>query len=169
MRIATRCRHAGDRKSPLQMTAMIDIVFLLLVFFILTFRVVAPEGDLSLALPDSDASVVPTLENARRDLEIRVVADADSDLGGIYLDRRALEPAAGVSLVETLHQQVRALVESPQESGTQFSATLRCDPSLKYRYLMDAITAVSGYRDGTGPDARIVPLVDSVQFRRPSG
>ena len=36
-------RHVG--KARLLMTPMIDVVFLLLIFFIMTFKIVAPEGD----------------------------------------------------------------------------------------------------------------------------
>ena len=45
-------RHGRSRQNlSLQLTSMIDVVFLLLVFFILTFKVVAPEGNFSLAMP----------------------------------------------------------------------------------------------------------------------
>ena len=53
-------------KIELQMTPMIDIVFLLLIFFVMTFKIVAAEGDFNikmpLARPDSgtpDESLLP--------------------------------------------------------------------------------------------------------------
>ena len=40
-----------NEKIELQMTPMIDIVFQLLVFFIMTFNVVAQEGDFNIRMP----------------------------------------------------------------------------------------------------------------------
>ena len=46
--------HAGDRKTgELTITAMIDVVFLLLAFFIMTFKIVAPEGDFRVNMPQA--------------------------------------------------------------------------------------------------------------------
>ncbi len=41
----------GLIKAELQMTSMIDIVFLLLIFFILTFKIAPQEGDFNIKLP----------------------------------------------------------------------------------------------------------------------
>ena len=38
-------RRDDEKKSQLLMTPMIDIVFQLLIFFIMTFKITAPEGD----------------------------------------------------------------------------------------------------------------------------
>ncbi|MFY7967519.1 MAG: ExbD/TolR family protein, partial [Pirellulaceae bacterium] len=38
-------------KAELQMTSMIDIVFLLLIFFITTFKIAAQEGDFNVKMP----------------------------------------------------------------------------------------------------------------------
>ncbi|MFT5528125.1 MAG: biopolymer transport protein ExbD, partial [Pirellulaceae bacterium] len=40
-----------DEEIELQMTPMIDIVFQLLVFFIMTFKIVAMEGDFNIKMP----------------------------------------------------------------------------------------------------------------------
>ena len=47
MRLAT----TEPDEIKLNMTAMIDIVFQLLVFFIMTFKVVAMEGDFNIRMP----------------------------------------------------------------------------------------------------------------------
>jgi biopolymer transport protein ExbD len=43
------CRK--NDKIELQMTPMIDIVFQLLVFFIMTFKIVSQEGDFNIKMP----------------------------------------------------------------------------------------------------------------------
>ncbi len=40
-----------DRRVDIQMTPMIDVVFQLLTFFLMSFRVAAAEGDFNLLLP----------------------------------------------------------------------------------------------------------------------
>ena len=52
-----KIRHttsSGQDKIELQMTPMIDIVFQLLVFFIMTFKIVSQEGDFNVKMPLAD-------------------------------------------------------------------------------------------------------------------
>ena len=46
----------ADEKVEVQMTPMIDIVFQLLIFFIMTFKIVAQEGDFNIKMPLSAPS-----------------------------------------------------------------------------------------------------------------
>ena len=46
-------------KIELQMTPMIDIVFQLLVFFIMTFKIVAMEGDFNIRMPAAAPQAAP--------------------------------------------------------------------------------------------------------------
>ena len=46
-----RHRNIDEEKIELQMTPMIDIVFQLLVFFIMSFKIVAQEGDFNIKMP----------------------------------------------------------------------------------------------------------------------
>ena len=41
------------------MTPMIDIVFNLLIFFVMTFKITAPEGDFNVKMPAQAAQGVP--------------------------------------------------------------------------------------------------------------
>ena len=47
----------------LDMTSMIDIVFQLLIFFIMTFKIVAPEGDFNIRMPKAAPSQNSTPED----------------------------------------------------------------------------------------------------------
>ena len=51
----------GEQETNLQMTAMIDIVFLLLVFFVMTFKIIAPEGDFNIKMPAQAAQGTPQI------------------------------------------------------------------------------------------------------------
>ena len=46
-----RNANKAGEKIELQMTPMIDIVFQLLVFFIMTFKIVSMEGDFNIRMP----------------------------------------------------------------------------------------------------------------------
>src|SRR5688572_2642004 len=53
-----RIRHGTKAldKIELQMTPMIDIVFQLNIFFLLTFKIVLPEGDFNIRMPSEAAA-----------------------------------------------------------------------------------------------------------------
>ena len=52
-----KIRHTGrEDKIQLQMTPMIDIVFQLLVFFIMTFKIILHEGDFNILMPLAPSS-----------------------------------------------------------------------------------------------------------------
>lgn len=74
----------GRRKALINVTSLIDVVFLLLLFFVVTSTFLERPG-LDLTLPAAS----PT-EVARRD-EVTVELDAD---GATWLDGERLEPAA---------------------------------------------------------------------------
>ncbi|MFG0262242.1 MAG: ExbD/TolR family protein, partial [Novipirellula sp. JB048] len=94
MRIRNR---AENQKNELNMTSMIDIVFLLLVFFVMTFKVVEMEGDFSVRMPLGDSQGVA--DPTDLGLKLRLHADSqgqlasmslnDSDLGTDYDELRA--------------------------------------------------------------------------------
>ena len=72
------------RGRKFDMTSMIDVVFLLLIFFVLTFRVVLPEGDFSIKLPP-DAGEVK--ENTLREpIQVRLTADGQGELKEIIIN-----------------------------------------------------------------------------------
>ncbi|HEX5446496.1 MAG TPA: biopolymer transporter ExbD, partial [Pirellulales bacterium] len=60
---------AGNDKVDMQMTPMIDIVFQLLTFFVMSFKIVTQEGDFNikmpLAAPGSSSSDEPPLPPIR--------------------------------------------------------------------------------------------------------
>ena len=66
MKVRNTSRRS-EENVELMMTPMIDIVFQLLVFFIMTFKIVAPEGDFNIKMPmAAPAKAFPTPTNSRR-------------------------------------------------------------------------------------------------------
>jgi biopolymer transport protein ExbD len=71
-------RDLADEKHDLEMTPLIDVTFLLLVFFLLTIRFKTLEGKLSAYLP-SDAGAAPTQLDPppRVDIGVRVLVPGE--------------------------------------------------------------------------------------------
>jgi len=158
MKIRNRDNRSED-KIELQMTPMIDIVFQLLVFFIMTFKIVTQEGDFNIKMPLAAASgseVDPTA----LDMTLRLTADADGELTGIRLND------SNFSGFAELHNHVISLVGGDQPDSFRESAEIEIDADyqLRYEYVINAITAVTGYRT---EENQIVKLIEKIRFSPP--
>ncbi len=71
-------------KNQLNMTSMIDIVFLLLIFFVMTFKVVEMEGDFSVRMPLAGQGAT-TPDPTDLPLKLRLRADAEGKLVSMSL------------------------------------------------------------------------------------
>ena len=79
-----RNREEGQ-KNALNMTSMIDIVFLLLVFFVMTFKIVELEGDFSVRMPLAGSDSV-TMDPTDLPLKLRLMADENGRLTSMLLN-----------------------------------------------------------------------------------
>lgn len=150
-------RFKNDRREQaseqrLQMSSMIDIVFLLLVFFVMTFRITSQEGDFAM----EGAEVAGSAHTAiATNLPLRLKMDSAPDGG---LDAMSLngERVAGFD-------DLRArLIELTTDGALRdVVMTLDCDSDLKYEHVIAALDHVTGYRD---VDGQLQPLVASARF-----
>ena len=143
----------------LQMTSMIDIVFLLLVFFVMTFKVIIPEGDFQIHMA-ADGSGPGSVEQPPEKIRVRLLAGEDGTLAGIQAEGQSL------ASLEELRQLVMRLSFHPNRPTTVGEAfgpeiEIDADAGLDYRYLMAAMTAVKGY---IGSRGEIVQLVDRIKL-----
>src|ERR671918_713029 len=89
-----KIRHStssGDAQIQLQMTPMIDVVFQLLIFFILTFRIVAMEGDFNVKMPLAAPQEGMPDEPQLPPMKLRVTANTRGDIASISLNNRSIE------------------------------------------------------------------------------
>ncbi|MGL4514237.1 MAG: ExbD/TolR family protein [Lacipirellulaceae bacterium] len=135
----------GDHrdKVELQMTPMIDIVFNLLIFFLLTFKIVLPEGDFNIRMPlPADEAPAPSSETPT--LRLALVAGANGELADLRLGDQRFE---GAERFAKLHATIRGMIDDaggPGTAGDQ-EVEINADYDLRYDYVMRAITALSGY------------------------
>jgi len=158
-----KVRNAGrEDKVELMMTPMIDIVFQLLIFFIMTFKIVAPEGDFNIKMPLNAPSEGLPDDNQLPPMKVRLRATASGRLAGIQLGQRTLPD------FKALQMQVRDIVGDDRGPGSVAASTeieLDCDYGLRFESVIDAITAVSGYVASDGQN--IVKLIEKIKFAPP--
>ena len=118
-------------KPKFDMTPMIDVVFLLLIFFVLTFKIVAPEGDFNVQMaPEGQALPI---EISTDSVQIRLLADAEGLLSAIQLN------SENVDNFDMLRQQISAICLTMPD----LEVVLCPDEYLQYDYTMKAITAIN--------------------------
>ena len=120
----------SDNKVESQLTPMIDIVFQLLIFFILTFKVVAPEGQFNIKMPDAAKAQSKQVESELviPPLTVRLDADGDGKLKQIALGTRAL--GTDMSALE---------FELAEAHGIGIGVEIDVAPKLEFEFLMEAI------------------------------
>lgn len=150
-------KHA--EKIELMMTPMIDVVFQLLIFFMLNLRIVAPEGDFNIKMPLGAAAERVTPDIPLPAINVRLVADPEGKLAAIQMGDRALASFA------ELHENILAMVGDVGPGGVAGDTEVEIDADydLKYEYVVEALTAVSGQVRG----GEIIPLVEKVKFAPP--
>jgi biopolymer transport protein ExbD len=146
-------------KNQLNMTSMIDIVFLLLIFFVMTFKVVEMEGDFSVRMPLAGQSAA-TLDPTELPLKLRLRADAQGQLVAMSMNDIDL----GTDF-EQLQENVKGMIgtNTPIEGEQGPEIEIDTDYNLRYEHVIQAITAVSGYKDGDN----VVKLIDRIKFAKP--
>ncbi len=153
-----KIRNQKDaEKNGLDMTSMIDIVFLLLIFFVMTFKIVEMEGDFSVRMPlaggtASDPTDLP--------LKLRLRANDQGQLAGMTMNEIDL----GTDF-DKLRGNVVTMIggNSPVEGDEGPELEIDTDYNLRYEYVIQAITAVSGYKDGD----QVVKLIEKIKFAKP--
>jgi len=159
-----RIRHlagSGQDKIELQMTPMIDIVFQLLIFFIMSFKIVAVEGDFNIKMPLATAAQqMPEDTPPLPPIRVRLAAGPDGQIAGIQMGEQPL------ASFRELHLAIRGLVGDtggPAAGAEGLEVELDCDYALRYEYVIAAITAISGYI----ADGQVVPLIEKIKFAPP--
>ena len=152
----------------LNMTAMIDIVFQLLVFFIMTFKIVALEGDFSVKMPQtSDTPIDRLLDELPNTIKVRLIANENGDISTITASDSQDETGQTFGEGE-IFQKLQDYVETRIAGGTDPTASKKTelefdiDYGLKYTWTVTALDKVSGrvQQDGT-----IKKLIEQIKFK----
>jgi biopolymer transport protein ExbD len=127
-----------NRKRPLlekpsiNMTPMIDVVFLLLTFFVMTFKIIVPEGDFNIKMSPM-GQMQPTDVNSDS-VRVRLIAHADGSLSAIQLNDETIRH------FDQLRQRILAISAAKPD----LEVLLISDEHLLYEHLIQAVTAING-------------------------
>lgn len=147
-------------KVAINMTPMIDVVFQLMIFFMLTLNIIAPEGDFDIRMPLGKSAGQPTNDLQLPPIKVRLTAHVNGGLDGIRMNG---EP---VSDFDDLRQRVEGIVDAAEASGAaaaDVELELDCDYDLDYANVVKAITAVSGRID----NGRVIEMIKKITFAPP--
>jgi biopolymer transport protein ExbD len=157
------------------MTPMIDIVFQLLTFFIMSLKISAAEGDFAMRFPA--AGVGRDIVGPCHELppfRLRMTANADGSLQTLRLDHQTLganlaDDAQAEAAFAALHREVIARLGDDRGPGSIAAAAeveFDCDYELDYGNVIAAITAIAGYVSPEDNQS-VVKLIEKIKFAPP--
>jgi biopolymer transport protein ExbD len=119
MRIPVSRAHGS---LEFNMTPMIDVTFLLIIFFLLASHFAQQEVQLDLALPTAHSGR-QGIEGQNRRVTINVLSEGALLLGGQPLDRQELA------------RRIEFESRQNQEPGRELEVRIRCDRRVAYRHV----------------------------------
>ncbi len=144
-----------------QITPMIDVVFLLLIFFMLTLKIVEPEGDFQINMPIAAPKPTDQIDIQLADIRIRLIANNDGTLKQILFGQRSL--GNGKEAFQKLNREVLKIIGFPGNPATaETEVEIDADFNLHYENIVSAVSACSG----TLRDGQLVRYIEKIKFAR---
>jgi biopolymer transport protein ExbD len=160
--MAMRVKAPPGADATLQLTSMIDVVFLLLIFFIMTFKIAAQEGDFSVKMPLQNSGGQPLEPDSDLPIKLRLKADASGNLADIVVNDSQSFGKDFAKLRTFVMQMTPGGAKGPgDKDGPEVELDL--DYHLRYEHVINAITSVTGHRQGDD----IIRLVNRIKFAPP--
>lgn len=120
-------------EPELNMAPLIDMTFLLLVYFICTCTLIMPEADLGIRLPGMVAQATSVDMPDEQMIEVR-------DTGEVYLNDRQFDSAISTELPELVVTLKRYRM-SAEASGSKALITIMADGDTSHQRVMDVMNA----------------------------
>ncbi|HVV99130.1 MAG TPA: biopolymer transporter ExbD [Planctomycetaceae bacterium] len=145
----------------LDMTPMIDVVFQLMIFFMLTLKIVTAEGNFDINMPLGGSGAQSDI--AIPDIKVRLVSGSNGGLAKLQLGQRTLGNDARA--FQALNEEILSLATGNKDASVEIDA----DYDLHYMYVIQAISACTGKVDPrTGQLIRYVEKIKFAPPRRPA-
>ncbi len=166
-----KIRHSnseGEKIVP-QMAPMIDVVFQLLIFFMLTLKIVEPEGDFNINMPLTAPSQDPSQDVPLYDIKVKLRANPDGSLAQLSIGGNNL--GNGPAAFQRLNDEVLKLVGGGAGVPMidDMEVEIDADYNLNFQYAISAVSACTGRLNESGDIDRYVEKIKFAQPRRPSG
>jgi biopolymer transport protein ExbD len=154
-------KKSGDfERLDMMMTPMIDVCFQMLVFFVMNMRILSPEGNFNIEMPAAAAQAgVPADDAQIPPVKVRILADKSGNMAGIVMGQRKL---GSFHDLRQEMKQICGLDRGPAAAAETPEVDFECDYGLKYQYVVEAVTAVTGYV--SNDDRTIVRMIEKIRF-----
>jgi biopolymer transport protein ExbD len=128
-----RRRRQEQSAVEMQMGPMIDMVFLLLVFFMVSAKPIKPEADVSLGLPGMAEQDAPVDLPDEQRIQVRAS-------GEVLLNEQTVA-APGDAKLEKFTETLARLVLSAQAAKAELLVTLAPEDEARHQRLVDVLNA----------------------------
>ena len=128
-----RLNRRDTQTVEMQMGPMIDMVFLLLVFFMVTAKPIKPEADVSLGLPGMAQQDEPVDLPDEQRIQVRAS-------GEVLLNEQTVA-APGDAKLEKFTETLTRLVLSAQAAKAELLVTLAPEDEARHQRLVDVLNA----------------------------
>jgi biopolymer transport protein ExbD len=160
--MAMRIKAPPGADATMQLTSMIDVVFLLLIFFIMSFKIAAQEGDFSVRMPLQNSGSQSMEPDTDLPIKLRLRADAGGNLAEIVVNDNQSFGNDFSKLRAFIMQMTPGGTSGPSDDeGPEVELDL--DYQLKYESVISAITSVTGHKQGD----EVIRLVNRIKFAPP--
>ncbi len=153
-------------ESKVDMTPMIDIVFQLLVFFIMTFKVVTMEGDFKIKMPIASNEAQNMEEVFPTVLNVKISAGENGGVSSVAVDTGGADPQSfeDANWPASLTGYVSSAIagEGDPSTAQETEVEFDIDFGLRYKYTVKAIESVSGIIQ---PDGSVKKLIEKIKFK----
>jgi biopolymer transport protein ExbD len=129
----SRRKKRGQKMVEMQMGPMIDMVFLLLVFFMVSAKPVTPESDIPIGLPGQVAQ--EEVVDIPDDIRIQIQED-----GQAVLNEQALDSPNARAMPE-LVAVLKRLKEASENARSEILVTISPHDAVPHQRLIDVLNA----------------------------
>lgn len=151
----------APEKVDIQMTPMIDIVFQLMAFFLMTFKVAAVEGDFNMKLPKDERSAGPSNTQSEM-ITIVMRASPDGDLRQLEYQGKVRGNGPDARPYMLLRSDIDKTVGAARGAGQEEpEIEIDADDNLRYEHIINVVAAVSSKYEG----GEVVQLAKKVKFK----
>ncbi|RMG33440.1 MAG: biopolymer transporter ExbD [Planctomycetota bacterium] len=154
--------HTESEKIEPQMAPMIDVVFQLLIFFMLTLKIIEPEGNFNINMPLGAPSSATMEEQNFPDLKVKLRANPDGSLAALMFGGTVL--GNDEAAFERLNRKILEAIGTPGGAATkETEVEIDADYNLDFRYVIRAISACTGRMQGK----QLIRYVEKIKFAPP--
>ena len=133
----TRRRAPEEPDPQLDISSMIDVAFLLLIYFLVTSSLDPKEADLGIQLPTTESSASTAVEVDQMTIEINAE-------GHILVDSEVLDTDPNDRKVPLLTAKVTEYAQAAQLTNSQPVVIVKSDDAAKGQRFVDVLDALAG-------------------------